>query len=66
MKEFTPHGRYAFTGKTDRPTWVDATNISKELLQDFIDDVESGDIKLNIDRTFQLDEVAAAPPVYGR
>jgi len=38
----------------------ESKNLSKELLQDFIDDIEKGNIKLNIDGTFQLDEVATA------
>lgn len=32
----------------------------KELLQEFIDQVENGNIKLNIDRIFQINEVAIA------
>jgi NADPH:quinone reductase-like Zn-dependent oxidoreductase len=38
----------------------ESKNLSKELLQDFIDEVESGNINLNIDKTFQLNEVAEA------
>ncbi|MCW5515992.1 zinc-binding alcohol dehydrogenase family protein [Muriicola sp. Z0-33] len=38
----------------------DAANLSKELLQEFIDEVEKGNINLNIDRVFSLDEVAIA------
>lgn len=59
MKEFTPMG--------DIPSLVRLTvymgeskNLSKELLQEFIDDVESGTIKLNIDKVFSLHDVAEA------
>ncbi len=38
----------------------EANNISKELLQNFIEDVEKGIISLNIDTIFQLDEVGKA------
>lgn len=38
----------------------EATNVSKESLQDFIDAVEKRSIKLNIDRIFKLDELAIA------
>ena len=59
MKEFTPMEDMPSLGRLT--VYVgDATNISKESLQEFIDEVETGNVKLNIDRTFQLDEVAAA------
>lgn len=38
----------------------ESKNLSKELLQDFIDQVEKGNIRLNIDRIIKLDEVPAA------
>jgi NADPH2:quinone reductase len=38
----------------------ESKNLSKDLLQEFIDDVEKGKIKLNIDKVFRLDEVAKA------
>ncbi|MGY8914266.1 MAG: zinc-binding dehydrogenase [Flavobacteriales bacterium] len=38
----------------------ESKNLSKELLQEFIDQVESGTIVLNIDKIFQLDDVAKA------
>ena len=59
MNEFTPMG--------DIPSMVRLTvymgefkNLSKELLQEFIDEVERGNIKLNIDKTFELGEVSKA------
>jgi NADPH2:quinone reductase len=38
----------------------DAVNLSAELLQDFIDAVTAGQIHLNIDKTFTLNQVANA------
>jgi NADPH2:quinone reductase len=59
MKEFTPMG--------DLPSLVrltvymgDAVNLTKELLQDFINAVEAGEIHLNISKVFQLDEIVKA------
>ncbi len=57
MKEFTPMG--------DIPSLVRLTvymgefkNLSKDLLQEFIDEVAKGTIKLTIDKVFRLDEVS--------
>ena len=36
----------------------ESKNLSKDLLQEFIDEVGKGTIKLNIDRVFNLDQVA--------
>ncbi len=59
MKEFTPMG--------DIPSLVRLTvymgeskNLSKELLQEFIDEVAKGAIKLTIDKVFRLDEITKA------
>lgn len=59
MKEFTPIRDIPSLGRLT--VYIgESKNLSKELLQDFIDDIEKGNIKLNIDGTFQLDEVATA------
>ena len=59
MKEFTPMG--------DIPSLVRLTvymgeskNLSKELLQEFIDEIAKGAIKLTIDKVFRLDEITKA------
>ena len=59
MKEFTPMG--------DIPSLVrltvymgEAENLQKQSLQQFIDAVESGDIRITLDRTFKLDEIIEA------
>ncbi|MGB5355171.1 MAG: zinc-binding alcohol dehydrogenase family protein [Eudoraea sp.] len=59
MKEFTPMGDIPSLGRLT-VYMGESKNLSKELLQDFIDEVESGNINLNIDKTFQLNEVAEA------
>ena len=59
MKEFTPMGDIPSLGKLT-VYMGESKNLSKELLQGFIDDVEEEKLKLNIDRIFQLGEVAAA------
>jgi NADPH:quinone reductase-like Zn-dependent oxidoreductase len=38
----------------------DAANLRKDLLQDFIDAVENGEITLNIDKVFSLDQIVEA------
>jgi len=38
----------------------DAANLKKDLLQDFIDAVTDGDITLNIDKVFRLDQIVEA------
>ena len=38
----------------------ESKNLSKELLQEFIDEVEKGSIKLTIDKVFSLNEVSDA------
>lgn len=59
MKEFTPMDDIPSLGRLTVYKG-ESKNISKELLQEFIDNVENGTIKLNIDKVFQLNEVAEA------
>jgi len=59
IKEFTPMGDIPSLGRLT-VYMGESKNLSKELLQEFIDDIENGNIKLNIDRVFQLSEVASA------
>lgn len=57
MKAFTPMGDIPSLGRLT-VYMGESKNLSKELLQEFIDDIERGNIKLNIDKVFRLDEVA--------
>lgn len=59
IKEFTPMGDIPSLGRLT-VYMGESKNLSKELLQEFIDDVENGNINLNIDKVFQLNEVANA------
>ncbi|WP_144606618.1 zinc-binding alcohol dehydrogenase family protein [Algoriphagus algorifonticola] len=59
MESFTPMGDIPSLGRLT-VYMGDSKNLSKELLQEFIDEVEKGFVKLRIDRIFQLDEVASA------
>jgi len=59
MKEFTPMGDIPSLGRLT-VYMGEAGNIQKESLQEFIDAVESGDIRLPIDRIFKLDEIVEA------
>jgi NADPH2:quinone reductase len=59
MKEFTPMGDIPSLGRLT-VYMGDAVNLSAELLQDFIDAVTAGQIHLNIDKTFTLNQVANA------
>lgn len=59
MKNFMPMGDIPSLGRLT-VYMGDSENLSKELLQEFIDEVEKGTTKLNIDRTFQLKEVGQA------
>lgn len=59
MKEFTPMGDIPSLGRLT-VYMGESKNLDKTLLQDFIDDIENGLIKLNIDRVFNLDQVAEA------
>ncbi|MFY0672346.1 MAG: zinc-binding dehydrogenase [Bacteroidia bacterium] len=59
MEEFTPMGDIPSLGMLT-VYMGESKNLSRELLQEFIDDVENGIINLNIDKVFKLDEVAKA------
>ena len=59
IKEFTPMGDIPSLGRLT-VYMGESKNLSKELLQEFIDEVKNGSIKLNIDKVFRLDEVAKA------
>lgn len=59
MKEFTPMGDIPSLGRLT-VYMGESKNLSKDLLQEFIDEVEKGNITLNIDTVFTLDEVAEA------
>ena len=59
MKEFTPMGDIPSLGRLT-VYMGESKNLSKDLLQDFITEVENGNIKLNIDSVFNLDQVPEA------
>jgi len=59
MKEFTPMGDIPSLGRLT-VYMGEAENLQKESLQEFIDAVESGDIRITVDRTFKLDEIIEA------
>lgn len=59
MKEFTPMGDIPSLGRLT-VYMGESKNLSKELLQEFIDEVENGSIKLNIDKVFRLDQLEKA------
>ena len=59
INEFTPMGDIPSLGRLT-VYMGESKNLSKELLQEFIDDVEKGNIKLNIDKVFQLDQISEA------
>jgi len=59
MKEFTPMGDIPSLGRLT-VYMGEAENLQKESLQEFIDSVESGDIKVTIDRTFKLERIVEA------
>ncbi|MFV1884527.1 MAG: zinc-binding alcohol dehydrogenase family protein [Balneola sp.] len=59
MHDFTPMGDIPSLGRLT-VYMGESGNLSKALLQEFINKVESGDIKLNIDSVFSLDKVAEA------
>jgi NADPH2:quinone reductase len=59
MKEFTPMGDIPSLGRLT-VYMGDAVNLSKRLLQDFIDAVADGSIKVTIDKVFKLDDIVAA------
>jgi NADPH:quinone reductase-like Zn-dependent oxidoreductase len=59
MKEFTPMGDIPSLGRLT-VYMGESRNLSKDLLQEFINEVDKGTIKLNIDQVFSLNEVAQA------
>ncbi len=59
MKDFTPMGDIPSLGRLT-VYMGEAADLPKELLQEFIDEVGKGSININIDRTYQLHEVAEA------
>jgi NADPH2:quinone reductase len=59
MKGFTPMGDIPSLGRLT-VYMGESKNLSKALLQEFIDDVETGSIKLTIDKVFSLDQVSDA------
>jgi NADPH:quinone reductase-like Zn-dependent oxidoreductase len=59
MSDFTPMGDIPSLGRLT-VYMGESKNLSKELLQDFIDQVEKGNIQLNIDRVYTLNDVPAA------
>jgi NADPH2:quinone reductase len=59
IKEFSPMG--FIPSMTSLTTYVsDPHNISPEILQDFIDTVKAGQMELNVDHVFQLDDIVKA------
>ena len=59
MKEFTPMGDIPSLGRLT-VYMGEAGNLQKESLQEFINAVGSGNIRLTIDRTFKLDQIVEA------
>ena len=59
MKEFTPMGDIPSLGRLT-VYMGDSENLKKERLQSFIDKAADGNINLNIDRVFKLDEIIEA------
>ena len=59
MKDFTPMGDIPSLGRLT-VYMGESKNLSKDLLQEFIDEVGKGTINLNIDKVFSLDKVAEA------
>ena len=59
MENFTPMGDIPSLGRLT-VYMGESKNLSKDLLQAFINKVEKGNIKLNIDSVFQLDQIVKA------
>ena len=59
MSEFTPMGDIPSLGRLT-VYMGESKNLSRELLQEFIKEVERENIRLNIDRVFRLEQVAEA------
>ena len=59
MTEFTPMGDIPSLGRLT-VYMGEARNLSRDLLQEFINEVERGSIRLSIDCVFRLEEVPKA------
>lgn len=59
MREFTPMGDIPSTRRLT-VYMGEADNLTKEMLQEFIDGVEQGSIRLTIDKHFRLDQIVTA------
>ena len=59
MKEFTPMDDIPSQGRLTVYTGG-SMDLAKDLLQAFLEEVETGKIRLNIDRTFKLDAMVEA------
>jgi len=59
MKSFTPMGDIPSLGRLT-VYMGESKNLSKELLQEFIDEVQKGSINLTIDKVFSLNEISDA------
>ena len=59
LKAFTPMGDIPSLGKLT-VYMGEAENLQKESLQEFIEAVEVGAIKVNLDKTFKLDQIVDA------
>lgn len=59
INEFTPMGDIPSLGRLT-VYMGDASNLHKDLLQEFVDAVTDGKINLNIDKTFRLDQISEA------
>ncbi|MEP3388537.1 MAG: zinc-binding alcohol dehydrogenase family protein [Reichenbachiella sp.] len=59
MDSFTPMGDIPSLGRLT-VYMGESKNLSRELLQEFINEIEKGNIHLNIDTVFSLDQVAQA------
>lgn len=59
MSDFTPMGDIPSLGRLT-VYMGEADNLKKERLQEFIDAVEAGHIKLIVDRKFSLDQIVEA------
>ena len=57
--DFTPMGDIPSLGRLT-VYMGEAKNLSKHLLQEFITEVENGNIHLNIDSVFRLNQIAKA------
>jgi NADPH:quinone reductase-like Zn-dependent oxidoreductase len=59
LREFTPMGDIPSLGKLT-VYMGEASNLKKEMLQDFIDAIADGKISLNVDKVFRFDQIVKA------